>query len=170
VAAPAAPEPGLVTADWATSPESGRVTAHGETSRIVEVRTAADLKQHSLKTVDIYGVYEAVDVGMLPGTTPNDRARVRLVDGTRIYIGPPWSPTSVRSASESWTYEGREVVVIGFVMSYCPPPPGPPGSRAYMLVSCTLGGGTVLDLEELAGYHHEPSWDELMLPLTPDGR
>lgn len=149
-----------MTADWAASPEP---------SQILEVRTAADLKQHSLKTVDIYGVYEAVDVGMVPGSTPNDHARVRLVDGTRIYIGPPWSPSSVRSASESWTYEGREVVVIGFVMSYCPPPPGPPGSRAYMLVSCTLGG-VVLDLEDLAVYRREPSWDELMLPLTPDGR
>lgn len=125
-----------------SSPPSSSQTPPRPASPGNEVRHAGDLEAKNASMVDVFGTYEHVSVAKRPDQPPDGHAAVRLDDGTRIHLSPPWDPEAKRPPDEIAKYDGQSVVVKGLLMKECPPPPD---QRAYAKVPCLYKGGVVMD-------------------------
>lgn len=79
-------------------------------------RTGPDVRRLDGKRATAVGTYRAIErpvKGVAIGNATKDRAVLELDDGTRLYLEPLDSSTSLRSADERQRFEGQKVRVRG---------------------------------------------------------
>lgn len=110
-------------------------------TKLVEVKTVADIKATSGQVAAVVGTYVEVDVRKRQSEPPvyKGHAAVRLADGTMVFLSPAWSQDAIRPREEIDAYKDKQVAVLGVVVESCPPDPSGGASLIGPCVTMVMG-------------------------------
>ncbi len=115
-------------------------------NQVPTVMSASDIERNEGQLVHVIGTYELMDVRkkQTPPPVYKGHAEVKLEDGTRICLLPPWKPEAVRPQQERDQYAGQKVAVHGFIVSSAPPDPS---GAASIVMPCMAAVTGIVDYE-----------------------